>query len=50
MSNLIQAIRMESPDTIPVSLGVLPAVWLSSLCSVTAGLLAARLLEKRWRS
>ena len=28
MSNLIQAIRMESPDTIPVSLGVLPAVWL----------------------
>lgn len=29
---------------------ILPAVWLSSLCSVTAGLLAARLLEKRWRS
>ncbi len=28
---------------------ILPAVWLSSLCSVAAGLLAARLLEKRWR-
>ncbi len=29
---------------------ILPAVWLSSLCSVAAGLLAARLLEKRWKS
>ena len=28
MSNLIQAIRMESPDTIPVSVGMLPAAWM----------------------
>jgi len=28
MSNLIQAIRMEHPDTIPVSVGILPAAWL----------------------
>ena len=28
---------------------ILPAVWLSSLCSVAVGLAAARLLEKRWR-
>ncbi len=28
MSNLIQAIRMEHPDTIPVSLFILPAAWL----------------------
>lgn len=28
MSNLIQAIRMEHPDTIPVSLSILPAAWL----------------------
>lgn len=31
-------------------LDILPAVWLSSLCSVTAGLLAARLLAKRWHN
>ena len=28
MSDLIQAIRMEHPDTIPVSLFILPAAWL----------------------
>ena len=28
MSNLIQAIRMEHPDTIPVSVGMLPAGWI----------------------
>lgn len=28
---------------------ILPAVWLSSLCSVAAGLLAACLLKKLWR-
>ena len=28
---------------------ILPAVWLSSLCSVTAGILAAKLLSKVWR-
>ena len=28
MSELIQAIRMESPDTIPVAVGLLPAMWL----------------------
>lgn len=28
MSNLIQAIRMEHPDTIPISLSILPAAWL----------------------
>ena len=28
MSNLIQAIRMESPETIPVSIHFLPAAWL----------------------
>lgn len=31
-------------------LDILPAVWLSSLCSVTAGLLAAKLLSQCWRS
>lgn len=28
-------------------LDILPAVWLTSICSVTAGLLACRLLEDR---
>jgi hypothetical protein len=28
MANLIQAIRMQSPDTIPVSVSILPAAWL----------------------
>ena len=28
MSTLAQAIRMESPDTIPVSVGMLPAAWM----------------------
>ncbi len=28
MSDLIQAIRMESPETIPVSVGILPAAWI----------------------
>lgn len=28
---------------------ILPAVWLSSICSVSAGLLMARLLERLWR-
>lgn len=28
MSSLIQAIRMESPETIPVSIGLLPAMWM----------------------
>lgn len=29
---------------------ILPAVWLTSACSVTAGLLAARLFSRRWRA
>ena len=29
---------------------ILPAVWLTSACSVTAGLLASRLLSRRWRA
>lgn len=29
---------------------ILPAVWLSSVCSVTVGLLAARLFAIKWRS
>lgn len=28
---------------------ILPAVWLASICSVTAGILAARLLRRMWR-
>ena len=28
MSNLIEAIRMQFPDTIPVSVGILPAAWI----------------------
>ena len=28
MSTLAQAIRMESPETIPVSAGALPAAWI----------------------
>ncbi len=28
MANLIQAVRMEHPDTIPVSISILPAAWL----------------------
>ena len=28
MANLIEAIRMEHPDSIPVSIGILPAAWL----------------------
>ena len=28
MANLIQAIRMEHPDSIPVSVGILPAAWI----------------------
>ena len=28
MSTLVQAIRMEHPDTIPVSVGLLPAMWI----------------------
>lgn len=29
---------------------ILPAVWLTSACSVTAGFLAARLFSRRWRA
>ena len=29
---------------------ILPAVWLTSACSVAAGLLAARLFSRRWRT
>lgn len=29
---------------------ILPAVWLTSACSVTAGLLATRLFSRRWRA
>ena len=28
MSSLVQAIRMESPETIPVAVGMLPAAWI----------------------
>jgi len=28
MSDFIQAVRLESPATIPVSVGILPAAWM----------------------
>lgn len=42
----ICAIRAAAGSAAPFD--ILPAVWLTSLCSVTAGLLTARVLENRW--
>ena len=34
----------------PRAFEILPAVWLTSLCSVTAGLFAAKLFSRWWRT
>lgn len=44
----VAAVRSAQGCTAP--LDILPAVWLSSVLSVTAGLLAARLLQRVWRA
>lgn len=44
----VAAIRSAHGCTAP--LDILPAVWLSSVLSVAAGLLAARLLQQLWRA
>ena len=44
----VAAVRSAHGCTAP--LDILPAVWLSSVLSVTAGLLAARLLQQLWRA
>ena len=41
----VAALRASNGAAAPFD--ILPAVWLTSVCSVTAGLLAARLLQKR---
>lgn len=43
----VAALRARAGAAAPFD--VLPAVWLTSLCSVAAGLLAARLLSRLWR-
>ena len=43
----VAALRAASGSTAPFD--ILPAVWVTSLLSVTAGLLAARLLGRFWR-
>ena len=43
----VASVRAACGSTAP--LDILPAVWLSSLLSVTAGLAAARLLQRIWR-
>lgn len=43
----VAALRAQAGADAPFD--VLPAVWLTSLCSVTAGLLAARLFSRLWR-
>ena len=42
----VAAVRMGAGAAAPFD--ILPAVWVTSLCSVTAGLLAARLLARIW--
>ena len=44
----VGAVRTSLGSTRPFD--ILPAVWLTSACSVTAGLLAARLFSRRWRA
>ena len=44
----VAAVRSAQGCAAP--LDILPAVWLSSVLSVTAGLLAARLLQRVWRA
>lgn len=44
----VAAVRSAQGCATP--LDILPAVWLSSVLSVTAGLLAARLLQRVWRA
>lgn len=44
----VAAVRSAQGCAAP--LDILPAVWLSSVLSVTAGLLAARLLQRVWRT
>lgn len=43
----IAAVRESAGAAVPYD--ILPAVWITSLCSVTAGLLAAALLRRVWR-
>lgn len=43
----IAAVR-EAAGRCPYPFDILPAVWVSSLCSVTAGLLAGRGLARIW--
>ena len=42
----VAAVRMAAGSAAPFD--ILPAVWVTSLCSVSAGLLAARLLARLW--
>ena len=43
----VAAVRSAQGCTTP--LDILPAVWLASVLSVSAGLLTARLLQRVWR-
>lgn len=43
----VAAVRVSLECATPFD--ILPAVWVSSICSVSAGLLMARLLERLWR-
>ena len=43
----IAAVRSGAGSQTPFD--ILPAVWLASACSVTAGILAARLFARLWR-
>lgn len=43
----IAAVREAAGAAVPYD--ILPAVWVTSLCSVTAGLLAGRLLRRLWK-
>lgn len=43
----IASVREAAGAAVPYD--ILPAVWLTSLCSVTAGLLAGKLLARLWR-
>ena len=44
----VASVRAASGASSPFD--ILPAVWVTSLCSVTMGLIAAFLLSKRWKS
>ena len=48
ISSTVGAVRASLGSARPFD--ILPAVWLTSACSVTAGLLAARLFSRRWRA